>query len=193
MNVSVVRMRNILVTLCFLVIFTEYSSAQNYLTAAYENALFLHNTYESKSLDLRKSLDVTASDFGYYYTEALASAIERSTSVAHGAGLQSCAAVAARSAQQAINGFDDHLQELQDESMRLHISVIQQLMESNIKTEEFNIFYYNHSTRMNALYKNLTEVKVPEIYEYLYELWAEYFVILGHLETCIDLVFWLED
>lgn len=189
-------MKSIISSLClllaaFLLLSAGGVDAQtnNYVLVAYDSALDLHRTFEQYVEDFRKSLNVEASDFGLYFTDAMANAIARADSFNHGAALQSCAGVAAQQSREAISRFDEPLIRLQDESVRIHLTVYQELIDTNIKESDLELFYYYHSYKIADLYANLYDELLEVLYTDLYALWAEYFVILGDMENCIAAVF----
>lgn len=183
-------MRSISVCLLLIVVLygaTAQAQSMNYLLASYDHAIEMHNQYEQYVENFRKSLNVEAADFGLYFTEAVASAIERSAQdVYHGTAIQSCAGVAALASRDAINRFDEALLPIQQQAFDIHFTVIRQLMETNIKENDLELFYYYHNYRMDELYNHLYDELLPSLYDDLYELWDEYFVILGQMETCLE-------
>lgn len=169
---------------------TVNAQATNYISAAYDSAVEMHNMYEQYVEFFRKSLNVEAADFGLYFTDAMADAIARAdpTSVTHGAALQSCAGVAARRSRTSIELFDEAVVSLQAESTRIHLTVVQQLLNTNVKENDLELFYYYHSHRMTALQDRLQDELLPRMYDDLSVLWADYFIILGDMEDCIEAV-----
>lgn len=176
-------------SLCLLLLLAVSSNGQttNYLMNAYDSAMDLHHTFEMYVENYQKSLAVEISDFGLYFTDAMTAAIARASTAAQGSALQSCAATATEKTHTAIDLFLAPLENLQEVSTRLHQSVWQQLIETNLKEEDVELFYYYHNYRVQDAYNNLYDVLLEDLYNELYSLWAKYFTILAEMEDCIDL------
>lgn len=160
--------------------------SENYLLHAYDSAIEMHQQFEQYVDSFRASLNVEAADFGLYFTDALATAIGEASTEAEGTSLQSCAAVAAEKTRTAIELFIEPLEELQAESITLHQSVFQQLIETNVKEIDMELFYYYHNYRMEDSYNRLYGFLLVRLYDDLYSLWDKYFVILEEMEECIE-------
>lgn len=159
----------------------------NYLLAAFDSAMEVKAEYISEADFFRERLTWQADDFGYYFTTRMRYALAQATTPAQGAALRECAAVAAATCQESINRFDDSLQALHADANQLHSSVHEQLMDTNIKAEDLELFYYYHSYRMEAARDRLFDVHIMELGNRWADMWFLYFDISEALDECISL------
>lgn len=159
----------------------------NYVLTAYQSAMAMREIFEYNVENFREYLNSEAQDLGTYLNNRMIIALETpATTQQQGAALQSCARLAAAESRATINGFDSHLVELQDASMRLHLTVYEQLSETNLKAIDLDEFYALHSKRMDDHYDHLNAYHLERIYYQLVDLWLAYFVIASEMDDCID-------
>lgn len=158
----------------------------NYLLDAFESSMALQQSYEEETEYFRQRLGWQADDYAYYFTNSVRYALETATTEAQGAALQACAGEAAAKSLEAISAFDDSLQSVQNEANDLHFSVFRQLMETNIKAEDLELFYYYHSYRVAAAFDRLWDVHVVVLGDHWANMWFDYFDISEELYTCIE-------
>lgn len=170
-----------------LILCVVMSQAQigNYLLEAYNSAMEVKATYEEEVAFFRERLTWQADDFGYYFTSRIRNALNENTTPAQGAALQQCAATAAVQSQESINRFKESLLSLQEDANKLQSSVYEQLMETNIKEEDLELFYYYHNYRLDAARDRLFEVHINDLGNRWMEMWFEYFTISEAMDECI--------
>lgn len=156
----------------------------NYLLTAYDSALGMKHVHELSVENYRNSLAIESQDFGNYFTARLADVLETATTEAQGTALSNCAANAATSSRNSINRFDATLIPLQDAAMRLHLSIWEELIATNLKAD-LDLFYYQHNLRLEERYDHLNNVLVDRIRSYLTDLELSYFEISTDLNICI--------
>lgn len=157
----------------------------NYLLDAYETALEMKRSYDEEAEFFRVRLTYQADDYGYYFTVRMRTALERATTEEEGAALQICAATATSSCRVLMDRFDYALRDLEQASNRLHQTVFEQLIETNIK-RDLDQFIYNHNYQMEEYDFLLNEVLVLELGERWFEMWWGYFDIAESLDECIS-------
>lgn len=158
----------------------------NYLLHSFDSAIFWRDYYHDEANSFRTRLTSEADDFGYYFTRRMRYAIAQATTEQQGAALQICAANCADACNASITRFDDTLRVTQTEGDNVHMTVYHQLMETNIKAEDLELFYYYHSHRMLAARERYYDYLLLEMADRWAEMWWAYFVIGDALDACID-------
>lgn len=175
------------VILAVLVLSTQ-AQIGDYVLNAYNSAMAMKEIFEYNVDNFRGSLTIEAQDFGDYFTERVTREMERTTTEAQGAALSICAENAATSSRNSINRFDATLVPLQNAAMRLHLSVWEELIATNINAD-LDTFYYRHNQRMDASYDHLNNVLLETIVSDLIDLWLDFFDFSMALSDCIEAIF----
>lgn len=160
----------------------------NYLLDAYESAMEMKRSYDDEAEFFRLRLTWQADDYGYYFTVRMRTALQRATTEAEGAALQICAANSASSCRDLMNRFDYTLRDLEGASNRLHLTVFEQIIETNLK-QDLERFIYNHNYQMEEADYLLNDVLILELADRWIEMWFAYFDIAEALDECISNAF----
>lgn len=164
------------------------AQSSSYLNAALDAAMELQKHYEEEVLFFRYQLTWQTDDMGYYLTVRIANALERATTEQQGRAIQKCAEDAAYYSHGLIERFDDSLRDLQDASTRIIQSVLEELIETNIKvdTDRFND---HHAERLERLRSELEDHHIVEVGDRWMEMWYAYFLVSENLDQCIEYAF----
>lgn len=173
--------------LCGLVLVLAVATASvkaqtgNYILQSYNAAVVIKDLYEVQLNHYREVLTGEAWDMGRVFTDQMADWIAAAQTDAQGAALRTCANQATVQCEEYIDLFNDRLQELQHDTDAIHLSVYSQLTEWNIKSEEYSLFYYYHTQRMDERLEYLSEHHVPrlqEAYNMIYDRWFDVYYFL---------------
>lgn len=191
-NRELCKMKNFVFLVVILACFAGtavHGQANNYLLSAYESALELKAAYHQQIMSWRDWLTIEAGDVGFYFTNIVARALDRSPNEVQGAGITSCVNTTVTYSRININNMDDELRATQEAAVNLHNSVMLQLLEMNIKENDLEMFYYYHSLKMQEAYDQLWNeyyVRLETAREHLYDEW---FTRYSELDGCITTVF----
>lgn len=156
----------------------------NYILESYNAAVELKLLYEVEVDRYRGFLTLEAWDMGRVFGNYMADWIALAENENQGEALRRCAEIAADGSQANIDLFADRLVDLQRDSDDLHLSVFRQLMDWNIKSEEYSLFYYYHSQRMDEGLERLNDYHVPRLQEAYNLVFADWFVLYAALQSC---------
>lgn len=153
----------------------------NYILQSYNSAVVIKELYEVQLNYYRVVLTEEAWDMGRVFTDQMADWIAEAQTAAQGTALRTCASQATVQCEEYIDLFGDRLEELQHETDEIHLSVYEQMMDMNIKSEEYSLFYYYHTQRLDAKLERLSQYHIPrlqEAYNLIYNRWFEVYYFL---------------
>lgn len=171
---------------CYAACFVQ-GQTYNYILRSYESALGIKAYYDEEIWYSREWLNIEAEDIGYFFTDVVADALERSPNEAQGAAITICANTTATISHWNIEYVADELRAVERVSIDLHNSVYSLLRDMNIKEYDLELFYYNHEIRMQEAYQALWYYggysdRLFYALEFIYEEW---FINLYALYDCI--------
>lgn len=169
----------------FVLCFSSLLVEGNYLMQSLDSAMWWEEYYFDEANFFRARLTWEADDYGYYFTTRMRNAIAAATTAQQGAALQLCAASAADQCLNLIHRFDDALRNTQADGNRLHATVYQQLMETNVKVTDLELFYYYHNYRMEEARERYYEHHLIEMGNRWADMWFGYLTIAEALDACI--------
>ena len=173
-------------SLLFLFVLVSHSLGEptNYLLEAFQSAMKLKADYETDIFFFRERLTFQADDLAYYFTVRMRYVLTDANTEAQGAALQGCASAAANQSLELIHRFDDSLRQLEEEATQLHVSVLEELIQTNIKAVGVDVFYYYHNYRVEEAIRRLVEVHQVELGNRWSDMWWGYFDIADELDKC---------
>lgn len=149
----------------------------NYLLASFEAAMELQEEYVNEIDYWRDWLTIEADDMGYYFTDMVAQGIELSSSAAQGAAIGECGRTAHNYSRANINYMADTMRDTEIAGNSLHVSVMLQLSNMNIKEADLELFYYYHGYAMDEAYYNLWNDYADRMFfAWIYVLFDFYYV-----------------
>lgn len=156
----------------------------NYILESYNAAMELKTLYENEVLFYRSMLTAEAWDMGRVFGDNMATWIGRADNENQGEALRRCAEITAVRCQSNIDLFADRILDLQRDSEELDLSVFRQLMDMNIKSEEYSLFYYHHSLRMEERLEWLNDHHIPMLQEAYIYVFNEWFTLYSNIQIC---------
>lgn len=155
----------------------------NYILESYNAATALQRRYEIEVNHYGWMLTLEMRDLGNF-ANLLATWIGFADNEAQGEALRICAETIVELSRTNIDLFADRIFDLQQDSQELHLTVFRQLMEMNIKSEEYSLFYYYHSQRMDERLNLLEDHHIPRLEEALELVYDDWFILYVNMTDC---------
>lgn len=130
-------------------------------------------------------LTIEMDDVGEVFTDLVVEAVERSTNAAQGDAIARCSLDVADRSKENYNYMADTIRRTKEAANALHLSVLQQFIELNIKEYDLELFYYYHSYIIsNAYYALHNDYSMAMMMAWL-EVFEDFFYLHEQLEDCI--------
>lgn len=120
--------------------------------------------------------------------ELVSQALETATTEARGAAIRSCAVVAAYACVDATGKMLDNLTTLHNEALIYYQIILNELSNMNVFVEDFEVFYYYFTVRMEESYERLNDVLLQDVLDSLIDILDASRLIFDNLDSCLNAV-----
>lgn len=180
MKFSVLSLVAVSLALCYV-----EAQRSNYILLAYEAAMETVAEYDFERDFFRALLTWESNNVGSIFVTILSDGIDHIQTEAQGDEMRLCAERTATASQNYLNRMDDLLRKLESDMTNLHLTVFQQLIDTNIKAESVELFYYYHGLRLEEALSELDEQSVV-LHDAYTDIYFSFFDEFYALEACIN-------
>lgn len=161
----------------------------NYLIDALEASNELREKYSIQVHYWRGMLSDESEDVGFLFTDLAADLIALSSTAAQGAIIAECFKTATYNSKRSMEALGDTITRTEEAANVLHLSVIKQLSELNVKEHDMEIFYYYHSNIINNAHYELWNVHEEAMFLAWFKLNSDFFYNSNLLYNCTSDLF----
>lgn len=165
-----------------------HAQSTNYLLASHNASLTVLNYYHQEIALWREFLTGEGNDMGVIYTNLTAEAMQLATTAAQGAGISDCAALAGGDSRYNIIYMDNAILHMETDAYGLHSTVLDLLMDFNIKDADLEIFYYVHGYVAEQYYEKLFNYHMENVFNASWYILLDFFYIYNDLTECLNAV-----
>lgn len=157
----------------------------NYLLASYNEAMLIKSYYDEEVQYYREYLTYESEDMGVIFTDMVADAVAVASNPVQGERIGQCGFVTAYLGRNNIVDFERYINIAQNVGNGLHMTVLGQLRNQNIKEYDLELFYYYHSYIMQEAYDDLWYVHTYNMLYAWLDMLFDFFDLHDALDNCL--------
>lgn len=158
------------------------------LTQAMDAAMAHKSNFDSNAVYYRDYVNYETETLARNLVELVAQAMERTTTEAQGAAVQSCAVAASYYATGAEGTVLTKLEVIQNAALGYYKIILNELATLNVFTNDLEVFYNEFNKALDESYTHLNDVLLQDVLNGLFDLIDGSKVIFNTLETCLSAI-----
>lgn len=160
----------------------------NYLLQAFDAAMAMKANFDYNTVYYREYVNYELIDISTHLMDLVSDALHRSSTDAHGAGVQNCAGIYSSLAQGLAKPALDSLTVIEDAALVYYRIMLEELNKNNVFTKDFDTFYYEFNLRLNESYEHLNDVLLQNVLDALFDMMDGRKIVIERMTECLDTI-----